>query len=548
MTQDHPRAGTRAYSYVRMSTHKQLSGDSLRRQLEKSRAFANEHGLRLDESLSDIGVSAWKGKNARSGALGVFLQMVEHGEIAEGSYLLIESLDRLSREAVPDALTLFMAIINAGIIIATLGDDRQIYSRDRLKGDWTKLIIGLAVMSRGHEESRTKSERIRAVNQHKREQARAGKGQMTARTPAWINAVRHERNRYSFTLNSHAATVKMIFELASQGLGSTAIAKALNTQKIPAFKSSDGWHQSVIKALLVRRDVIGEFQPHRLVDGRRVADGDPIVDYFPEAIDRALFSKVQSIRKLSGNPGRKGKTFGNLLTGLCSCAHCGGSMSLKHNRLKAGMVGYLACNNHVRGQRCKDGGRNFRYDALEDAILDHVRELEMSDALKLRQSSAEIKAIDDRLAALTDAADGLQGKEQRLMAALENDGDAVDAIVHRLKERQAERQALRTEIETLRQQRTDLIRKLDAPERQADLLKRLRQQWRAEADDQIRYRLRAQAHTAIRELVQDIVFDSLDNTVTLIIADGVIAYRFAEGKLTGHYRIMGYMPPRKRAA
>ncbi|MDH6266373.1 DNA invertase Pin-like site-specific DNA recombinase, partial [Rhizobium sp. SG_E_25_P2] len=64
MTQDHPRPGTRAYSYVRMSTHKQLSGDSLRRQLEKSRSFAKEHGLRLDEGLSDIGVSAWKGKNA----------------------------------------------------------------------------------------------------------------------------------------------------------------------------------------------------------------------------------------------------------------------------------------------------------------------------------------------------------------------------------------------------------------------------------------------------------------------------------------------------
>jgi DNA invertase Pin-like site-specific DNA recombinase len=103
-----------------MSTHKQLSGDSLRRQLEKSRAFATEHGLVLDESLSDIGVSAWKGKNARSGALGMFLQMVENGVIAEGSYLLIESLDRLSREAVPDALTLFMAIINSGIVIATL--------------------------------------------------------------------------------------------------------------------------------------------------------------------------------------------------------------------------------------------------------------------------------------------------------------------------------------------------------------------------------------------------------------------------------------------
>ena len=148
---DAGRKPVRAYSYVRMSTQRQLRGDSLRRQLEKSRAFADEHSLLLDDSLQDLGVSAWKGKNARSGALGRFLVMVETGEIPRGSYLLIESLDRLSREAVPDALTLFMAIINAGIVIATLGDDRQIYSRASLNGDWTKLIIGLAVMSRGHE-------------------------------------------------------------------------------------------------------------------------------------------------------------------------------------------------------------------------------------------------------------------------------------------------------------------------------------------------------------------------------------------------------------
>ena len=83
----------RAYSYVRMSTTKQLRGDSLRRQLERSRAFADEHSLLLDDSLQDLGVSAWKGRNFKQGALGRFLAMVESGEIPKGSYLLIESLD-----------------------------------------------------------------------------------------------------------------------------------------------------------------------------------------------------------------------------------------------------------------------------------------------------------------------------------------------------------------------------------------------------------------------------------------------------------------------
>jgi len=59
----------KAYSYIRFSTPKQLRCDSLRRQLEASRAYANEHDLILDESLRDFGMSAFKGKSATEGAL-----------------------------------------------------------------------------------------------------------------------------------------------------------------------------------------------------------------------------------------------------------------------------------------------------------------------------------------------------------------------------------------------------------------------------------------------------------------------------------------------
>jgi hypothetical protein len=55
-----------------MSTDPQLLGDSRRRQLEASRAYAAAHGLELAEGaeLEDIGVSAFKGANISEGALG----------------------------------------------------------------------------------------------------------------------------------------------------------------------------------------------------------------------------------------------------------------------------------------------------------------------------------------------------------------------------------------------------------------------------------------------------------------------------------------------
>jgi DNA invertase Pin-like site-specific DNA recombinase len=96
-----------AYSYFRMSRPEQLRGDSLRRQLALSDAYAVEHNLTLDNSFQDLGVSALRGKHRTQGALSKFLALVSQGSVEKGSFLLIENLDRLSREEVSEALNLF---------------------------------------------------------------------------------------------------------------------------------------------------------------------------------------------------------------------------------------------------------------------------------------------------------------------------------------------------------------------------------------------------------------------------------------------------------
>ncbi|MNL00984.1 Recombinase [compost metagenome] len=519
-----------------MSTRKQLRGDSLRRQLERSKTFADEHSLLLDDSLQDLGVSAWRGRNFKTGALGRFLSMVESGEIPKGSYLLIESLDRLSREAVPDALTLFMAIINAGIIIATLGEDRQIYSRDRLNGDWTKLIIGLAVMSRGHEESQTKSERISAVAKRKREQAREGKGHITSITPAWIDAKRIDANRYEFTLNHHAETVRAIYEMAMRGLGATAIARKLNVDGVPAFKSKDGWYQSIIKALLTRHDVIGTFQPHRMQDGKRVPDGDPIEGYFPAAIEKDLFLCVQAMRSNPGRPGRKGDTFANLFTGLCHCAHCGGPMTMKLSRVKGNENGrYLVCANYVRGHRCKDGKRHFRYEPLEAVILDHVKEINLAETLHAAKFDDTLRELDEAIAGLTLQLEGLLRKEQRLAQAIEDDNEPPNAILNLLRARQSERQAVEAELRHQQTERQRQSIRHDNSANMADRIAKLRVAWE-KAEEATRYELRSEAHNAIRELMTEISFDSPSYTAVVIIENGVSAYRIKDGMISALFR------------
>jgi len=172
-----------AYSYLRISTPEQLRGDGIRRQLERTRAYAATRGLTLDESLRDIGVSAYKGRNRQSGALAGFLRLVEQGKIPRGSSLIVESLDRLSREKPMQALAQFLALVNAGIEIVTLVDNR-VYNAESLDDSGLMLFGSLTVMCRAHDESKTKSDRVGAA--WKRKHDRAKEKKVTARCPGWL--------------------------------------------------------------------------------------------------------------------------------------------------------------------------------------------------------------------------------------------------------------------------------------------------------------------------------------------------------------------------
>jgi len=255
----------KAYSYLRMSTDLQLKGDSRRRQLAASRAYAEEHVLDLlDEfQLEDIGISAFKGANIKEGALGRFLDAVTAGSVERGSYLLVESLDRISRQEVMKSLSIFLRIIEAGINLVTL-DDQRVYRAG--KTELVDLITSLVIMSRAHEESRTKSQRIAAAWKNKRAQATSRP--LTSTCPAWLR-LSADRTRYE-VLEERAEVVRSIFRDAVGGIGMFSIARRLNDGRVALFNESNGWHASYVAKILSNRAVIGEFQAHRKVDGVRI--------------------------------------------------------------------------------------------------------------------------------------------------------------------------------------------------------------------------------------------------------------------------------------
>ncbi|MBK2495595.1 recombinase family protein [Klebsiella pneumoniae] len=108
----------KAISYIRFSTKIQSVGDSTKRQSKYINDWLKRNpDYYLDESLrfQDLGISGFSGANAKSGAFGEFLAAVESGYIEAGSVLLVESLDRVSRQDIDTAGEQLRKILRSGV-------------------------------------------------------------------------------------------------------------------------------------------------------------------------------------------------------------------------------------------------------------------------------------------------------------------------------------------------------------------------------------------------------------------------------------------------
>jgi DNA invertase Pin-like site-specific DNA recombinase len=151
------------YSYIRFSHPSQAEGDSLRRQLERTRAWCQKNGVTLDESvtLHDLGVTGFTGlhrSNPDRYALASFVQMVRDGKIRSDSHLIIENLDRLTREHLRPAVRFFLELLDEHRIHVVTTDPERVFRHDST--DMIDLIIAVVELARGHGESQRKSDLV----------------------------------------------------------------------------------------------------------------------------------------------------------------------------------------------------------------------------------------------------------------------------------------------------------------------------------------------------------------------------------------------------
>ena len=374
----------KAFSYIRFSSPEQAKGDSYRRQRDAAVRYCEERGLELatakEYTFLDKGRSAYSGRHLDDeGQLRRFLDLVENGTIARGSYLLVESLDRLSREKVTTALPRFMDLLNRGIRVVTLADGR-LYTEEFNELD---LIISIVHMSRAHNESAIKGDRIAAVWSNKKQLARCEKKPLGKACPYWLELV---DGAYQ-AIPERVDTIGLIFELAIQGYGQGVIPRILNERGVPVFGSrsrnhSGAWGNSSVSKLLNNRSLLGEYQPTHTVAGKRVNDGEPIIGFFPAVIDESVFYRAQAVRaeRRVYKTGKQSARF-NVFQGIVKCETCGDAMHLVNKGRPPKGATYLQCHSARKGV-CKNG--YIRIERAEQVLLEVLAKV---DSLSLIQTS-----------------------------------------------------------------------------------------------------------------------------------------------------------------
>jgi len=468
----------KAYSYIRMSTPEQMHGDSRRRQLAKTERYAEDHGLELVDRYDDLGVSAYRGKNAGFGSnLRRFIQAIDDGVVGKGSYLIVESMDRLSRNTAISAMGLLSEIISRGVAIVTL-DDGQTYSQEILKNNQMSLMIALGAMVRAHEESRRKSGLLSDTWDEKKRLARAERKVMTRRMPGWLEL--DEASGKIVTIAHRADVVREIFRLVRDGWGAYSVARHLNERgEMPWSKRKRAvWRESYIKKVIASRTVLGEYQPHKSVDDptrlkARVPDGPPVFNYYPSVVNERLFKDAQLAmsRRRTGARGRKGARYSNLFTGLLRC-QCGGGYRYIYkggNRAK-GKGRYLQCSIAFSKGPCQI--KPFRYGTIEDTLLDAMESLDLQKVYGGKAKNIRLSEKKEELGRLQDNKAELEARTERLLQIAQADDSAAPiALRTELKKLEQQDNALASEIKRLESE-IDEILQAD-PEKHKALIKRL---------------------------------------------------------------------------
>lgn len=503
------KAIPRLYSYIRFSSAMQADGSSEERQEELLREFAKELNARrtregrpslpLDESHRDLKVTSWHGAHVSEGVLGQFVRKVESGEIATGSWLVVEDVSRLGRAGFDFMYSRVLTPLWKHDITVQFLKPRLEAAPGTSKSMETFLpiYVELGMAQRFSEDL---SRRVSDAKTRDRRAAREEKRLLVTKRflPAWLRLTKegeriqaHHKDRGRPLLYAKhlewdpraAVAIEKLLDLKIQeGLGKNAIAARLNALhrdeggwapppvEGKKLKTSPGWRQSYVGQLLRDRRLIGECVPHVRKRGekgeqQRAPDGGDVVENFFPVLDslKKKFLVVQKLLAKESNHGKKTTTLGgrsekatNLLARLAKCAYCGSSMLPKRQK---GRKPYLFCEGSKRGL-CSVTAM-AEYEEVETLVLENCKGLHAEDVLATPQEQVtKAKDLSRRLAEIEGSIEDKMQRRRILDDQIEITPDRERRITL-----EARIGALKAESEELTKERATVAEELSQAER-----------------------------------------------------------------------------------
>lgn len=534
-----PSDKKKCYSYIRWSSDKQSGGSTLARQLKTAKEIADDEKLELIEMV-DSGISAFKGKNAKDGALGRFIDAVENKLIPDNSWLVVENLDRISREDIMSAQRLFMTLLELGITVVT-GMDKKAYNKQIVTDNPMDLMYSIMLFARAHEESKTKSKRTYGNALSIIEKYNNGERSVDG----YAIAIKSVGANMWFSDCSDGSVKKhpIYFPIAQEiislaidkGMGSHSIVRYLNSTYpniLPKVKNNKNgsWSLNRISQFFKSESLFG-IKKFDDLDGQ-----DYILrDYYPPLCDEDTFYKIRSMRKgRNVKPEHTDKVYLFLGRDIIKCGHCGAKMTSHTSNANKEKGKYdkfrYKC---ASGQNATGKCRAWTFNAI---WLDHV-----IVALAANHVFRPLHKSKDLDLAIKGLEENLIDKKQQIDNLLKviMSGVTTTAIPKQIAELEAQVEQLTSSIETGKSNRanelTETVEWGEVDERVLDY-----------HQHELRQRLKDKIRLSVKQVIcQQVKAKLVKFTITFINDITIVAYRtpmtlvfdgIAWAKLGDHYK------------
>jgi len=391
------------------------------------------------------------------------------------SALLVTDRDRIGREQIETAFTL-KQLVTAGVRVFEVkgGEPREI----RLDSPTEKVVSAVLAFA-GEQEREQARVRTRAALERRARAGHVAGGACFGFDNREVRDPEGRRLHVERVVNeAEAATVRRIFEAAAGGLGFKRIAGTLNAAGVVSPRPRTGGHRSWTSSS-VRTILFNETYRGRLVWGRRrkrdawgqrrqsiqpseqwVEIDAPHLRIVPEVLWEAAHLRIAGDRGAFGGktPGGRpvsGTATKYLLTGLGSCAWCGGGIVSATRDFKAhGRRGVYLCGRHrERGTAVCANRHTMPMVSADHAVLDAIErdllrppvvEYALNRAIEMfKAAKAGVQPRQDTLRAEIAR---LQGETSRLAEAIALGKMDSGALLAALQERERRLMALRAEL------------------------------------------------------------------------------------------------------